>query len=79
MRKFMNPLAASFICLLVGLSPVHARKSSKATGFEGMKTSPNLTVTLPVGGSKASAGKSKKTKKSGKRSGRGRKTKLPSA
>jgi len=77
MRLFIHQLAVTFICLLVGLSPVHAKKSSKTSGFEGKKTSPNLTITLSTGGSKGSAGKTRKTRKSGKRSGHRRKTKLP--
>ena len=77
MRKFIDSLAVAFVCLLVGLSPVHAKKSTKTSGFAGMKTSPNLTITLNTGGSKGTAVKSRKTKKSGKRSGHRRKTKLP--
>jgi len=77
MRLFVHQLTAAFICLLVGLSPVHAKKNSKNSGFEGTKTSPNLTITLSTGGSKGSTGRSKKTRKSDKRSGHHRKTKLP--
>jgi hypothetical protein len=74
---FMHQLSVAFICLLVGLSPVHAKKSSKNSGFEGKKTSPNLTITLDTGGSRGNSGRSRKTRKSGKRSTRRRKSKLP--
>ena len=77
MRRFIQHLAVAFICLLVGFSPVNAKKSSKASGFGGMTASPNLTITLSPGGSTGSRAKSKKTRKSGKRSSRRRKTKLP--
>ena len=77
MQKFISQMAVAFVCLLMGLNPVHAKKSSKASGFGGMKTSPNLTITLKTGGPKGSAGKTRKTRKSGKRSGRHRKTMLP--
>jgi hypothetical protein len=77
MRMFMHQLTVAFVCLLVGFSPVHAKKSPKASGFGGMKTSPNLSITLSTGGSKGSAGRTRKTRKSGKRSSRHRKTQLP--
>ena len=76
MQPFIRQATTAFVCLFVGLSPLQAKKSSKSAGFEGIKTSPNLTLTLSTGGTKGRTGKSKKSRKSGRRSSR-RKTKLP--
>jgi len=77
MRQLMHRGMIAAVCLLVGMSPVYARKMPKDSGYGGTLTSPNLKITLSTGGSKSGTPKSSKSRKSGRRSGRRRKSNLP--
>ena len=76
MRLFIRQAVLASVCIFLGLCPVHAKKKSVTTGFEGKKTSPNLTLTLSTGNSKSGLRKSSRSRRSGGRSGRRRKMKL---
>jgi len=73
MRQFYRQAVIVSACFLLAFGSVEAKKKNSNTGFEGMKTDPNLTLTLSTGGSKGRtgrSGRSSRSRKSGRRSGR---------